>query len=304
MIYDLIIIGGGIAGLSAAIQTNRFNLKALVLTKKIGGVIRNTHIVENYPGIKNISGESLSNLFIEHAKSVNVKIVEEFATDLYLQGKLFYVKSNKSNYKGHSVIYATGGRTRRLGLFDENRFVNKGLYYSHLYDNNLLNDKVFGVVGGSDSAVREAIFLSEYARKVYIIYRKDKLRAEPISLEKIHKNKKIVIVNNAEVVALNGGDFIESVDLNRKYKSSNKLQLDGLFINIGFEPQIDLASKVGVKLNGNNEIVINRQCETNIKGLFAAGDCTDEKWKQAITAASGGSIAVHSAYCFLKSSNS
>ncbi len=300
MIYDTIIVGGGPAGMSAAIYAARFRLSTLILAGRIGGLVQDTHVIENYPGIKSVSGGELAKMFVEHAKEYKVPIKEEFVREIIKSGKYFKVASDKAKYIARTVICATGTQHRKLAVPGEEELQNKGVSYCAICDGPLFRNKVVGVVGGSDSAAKEALFLTKYAKHVYIIYRKEKIRAEPINTERIAKNKKITIINNALVNSIHGQKFLEFVTLDREYKGSNQLKLDGLFIEAGLVPRGQLASQAGVSVNERGEVIINRNSETNLPGFFAAGDCTDSAWKQVITGAAEGSMAALSAYQFLK----
>ncbi len=161
-------------------------------------------------------------------------------------------------------------------------------------------DKIVAVVGGSDSAAKEALLLTEYAKKVYIIYRKEKIRAEPINLERVEKNNKIEIINNTNIIEIKGDGLIDSVILDNEYKGNKELELGGLFIEIGQIPGSFLANKLNIKLNEKNEIIIDKYSKTDIDGVFAAGDVTDRIFKQAITGVAEGATAAYSAYMYLQ----
>ena len=188
---------------------------------------------------------------------------------------------------------------RKLGVPGEDEFANRGVHYCALCDGALYKNKVIGVVGGSDSAATEALLLSEYAEKVFIIYRKEKIRAEPVTAQRVERNKKIEIINNTNVTEMKGDKFLHSVILDKPYKGSNELKLDALFIQVGQIPLSDLAVAAGVKINQKKEIIINRDSETNIAGIFACGDVVDGKFKQAITGVAQAVTAAHSAYEYI-----
>jgi len=299
MIYDFVIMGGGCAGLGAAIYAARFNLKTIVLAKRIGGLIQDTHLVENWPGIISSTGLELINQLVAHVKNYKVPIKEEEVIDIKKEGGVFSVKTNKKTYQSHTILFATGTMRKPLDVPGEKEFRNKGVSYCATCDGYLFKDKIVGVVGGSDSAAKEALLLSEYAKKVYIIYRKEKIRAEPINYDRVKKNKKIKIINNTNVVEIKGDKFIKSVIFDKPYMGKKEVLIGGLFIEIGHIVESALAKKLGVKLNEKQEIVINENSETNIPGIFAAGDCTHRPFKQAITGAAEGTIAAFSAYNYI-----
>lgn len=299
--YDIVILGGGVAGLSAAIYSARFNLNIVVLSKRLGGLIQDTHIIENYPGFKSITGQDLSKNFIEHAKNYDIKIKDETAKSAKKIDKGFLIKTDKSEYKSKTLIFATGTTRRKLGVEGEKKFQNKGVAYCALCDAPLFKGKTVCVIGGSDSAAKEALLLSEYCEKVYIIYRRDKIRAEPINYDRIMKNKKIELIYNTNITQIFGEIFVKGVKLDKPYKGSSELKLDGVFIEIGAEPNSKLASDLGVKLNKNGEIIINKDCKTNVLGVFAGGDITDRKFKQAIVGVGDAVTASFSAQEYINS---
>lgn len=297
--YDIVIIGGGVSGLSAAMYAGRFKMKTLVLGELVGGTIVNTSHVENYPGFKSISGMDLAKKIEEHARDYEIEIKEVKVTKVEKSGANFKVYSGKKVFETRTVLFAMGTYVRKLGVTGEKEFDGKGVHYCALCDGPIYTGKRIGVVGGSDSAAIEALILSEYASKVFIIYRKEQIRAEPANLERVIKNKKIEIINNTNVTEIKGDKFFNSVTLDKAYKGSKNLDLDSIFIEIGRIPISELAKDLGVKLNKKGEILINKQAETNIKGVYAAGDVTDSMFKQAIVGAAEGISGVFSAYNYV-----
>ena len=298
--YDLIVIGGGPAGLSAAIYAARFKLKTLVIAKEIGGAIVNTHLIENWPGFKSISGLELMEKIREHAENLNVEIKQDEVVDIAKQGEKFLVKARGAEYESKTVLLATGNVHRKLGVPGEKEFHGKGVSYCATCDAAFFKEKIVAVVGGSDSAAKEALLLSEYATKVYIIYRRDKIRAEPINVDRVDENPKIQIISNTNVVEIKGDSFVNGVVLDRPYKGSKEFKLDGLFIEIGYNPKTELAKELGVELNKKDEIITKIDSSTNVKGVFAAGDVIDRDFKQAITGAAEGVIAAFGVYRYQK----
>jgi thioredoxin-disulfide reductase len=299
MVYDVIIMGGGVAGLGAAVYSARFELKTLVIAGELGGLLQKTHEVENYIGIKKIKAMDLTNNIIEHAKSYKqVTIKEELAKDVK-KGKIFKVKTGKGTYEGKTLIFATGSFHRELNVPGEKELRGKGVSYCGTCDGPLFAGKTVSVVGGSDSAAKEALLLAQYAKKVYIIYRGEKIRAEPIITERVEAHKKIEIIYKANVKEVAGNPFLDHAILDREYKNSKEIKLDGLFVEIGYIPKTELAEKIGVKLNRKHEIIINKHSETNVPGVFGAGDCTNSDFKQAITGVAEGVRAAERAYTFI-----
>jgi len=298
--YDVVIIGGGISALGAAIYCGRFQLKTLVIGEKLGGTIILTDDISNYPGFKKITGMELFDKIKEHAKDYNIEILEKKVFKVEKHTTCFHVLTRQEVYKTKTIIFATGTEWRKLNIPGEKEFANKGVHYCALCDGAIYKDKIIGVVGGSDSAAKEALLLAEYGKKVYIIYRKEKIRAEPINLERVEKNKKIEIINNTNIKEIKGDKFVNSIILDKPYKGSKEFKLDALFIEIGHIPISELVKQIGVKTNQKGEIITNKETSsTNIKGVYACGDVADNKFKQAITGVAEGVIAAYNVYQYI-----
>jgi len=299
-VYDCIIVGAGPAGMAAGIYAARYKLKVLIIAKEIGGTCLTAHQVENYPGFSQITGMGLMEKFKEHLLDYEVtlvtdevrKIKKDEATDI------IEVKTGKETYKGRTTILTLGTARRKLNIPGEKELLGKGVSYCATCDAMFFKDKVTGVIGGSDAAVTAALLLAEHAQKVYLIYRQDKLRSEPVWIERVEKNSKIEIIYNTNVLEVKGDKVVGSVKLDKVYNDSETLQLDGLFVEIGAVPAVSLAQNLGVKTNQNNMIVINSNCATNIAGVYAAGDITVGlcELQQVITAAAEGAIAATSVF--------
>jgi len=292
--YDFIVIGGGCSGLSAGMYATRLGLKTLVFAELPGGLITTTHLVENWPGVVSISGPDLAMSLYTHAEASGAEIRNEIVVKIEKLPDAdgfpqFKTTTSSGEYISKTILIATGSKHRHLGVSGEKEFENKGVSYCALCDGAFFKGKVVGVVGGGDSAAKEALFLSEHASKVYIIVRKDILRAEPINAKRIEQNQKIEILFNTEVESISGTKSMEKV----KFKEGKEIEMQGIFMAIGQDPQTELAAQLGVALNGKKEIIINRKSETNVKGVFAAGDCCDSEFKQAIT---GSAEAVTASY--------
>ncbi len=302
--YDFVTIGAGGTGLAAAMYAARLGLKTLVLghsfgsESPVGGVITTTNIVENYPGFIKLTGTELAEKIQKHAEAYElVSIKQEKAESIEKTKSGFKIKTPKAEYKSKTILFATGTKWRKLDVPGSDEFENKGVAYCALCDGPLFKNKTIAVVGGSDSAAKDALLLAEHASKVYIIYRGKQIHPEPINLERIKQNKKIEVINNTNVKEIKGDKFLTHVILDKPYKNSNELKLEGLFIAIGHIVLSDLAKKLGVETNKKGEIKINHQdASTNIKGVFAAGDVTDKHFKQLITGVADGCTAAHSAY--------
>tara|TARA_Y100000296_G_scaffold51192_1_gene58714 strand:- start:1738 stop:2679 length:942 start_codon:yes stop_codon:yes gene_type:complete len=306
--YDFIILGGGGSGLAAAMYAARLRLKTLVLGTTqgtelpVGGVITTTNIVENYPGFIKLTGIELAKKLEDHARSYDlVTIKEEKATKIKKSGNFFLIKTDKGNYKGKTILFATGTKWRELKVKGSEEFKNKGVHYCALCDGPLYKNKIVAVVGGSDSAVKDALLLSAYAKKVYIIYRGEKIRPEPINFEKVKKNNKIEIINKTNIKQIKGDKLVTSVILDKSYKKNKELKINGVFVAIGHIILSELAKPLRVKLNEAGEIKINHMTsETNVPGIFAAGDVTDKQFKQLITGVADACTAAHSAYEYIQ----
>jgi thioredoxin reductase (NADPH) len=305
--YDFLIIGAGVAGLSAAMYGARLGLRTLCLGSShgselpVGGVITTTNIVENYPGFIKLTGEELAEKIKVHALSYElVSIKEEKAEEISKSQSFFKVKTDKGQYLTKTVLFATGTKWKKLDVPGAKEFENKGVAFCALCDGPLYRNKIVAVVGGSDSAAKDALVLAEYAKKVYIIYRKDKIRAEPINIKRIESNNKIEIINNANVTEVKGEKSVKAVFLDREFNGSKELSLDGVFIAIGHMALSNLAKNLGVNLNEKEEIIINhKNSETNIPGIYAAGDVADKPFKQAITGVAEGCAAAYSAFEYI-----
>jgi thioredoxin reductase (NADPH) len=305
--YDFIIVGAGGTGLAAAMYGARLGLKTLCLGATfgselpIGGVITTTNIVENYPGFIKLTGPELAKKIEDHTREYDlVTLKEEKVTEVTNGKGCFLVKSEKGSYKGKGVLFATGTKWRKLDVPGSKEFENKGVAYCALCDAPLFKDKVVAVAGGSDSAAKDALVLAEHAKKVYIIYRGEKIRAEPVNLKRIEANKKIEVINNTNITEIKGEKFVSSAVLDKAYKGSKDLKLEGVFVAIGHIALSGLAKSVGVKLNKKGEIIMDhRTSETNIQGIYAAGDVGDKPFKQAITGVAEGCTAAYSAFQYV-----
>jgi len=295
--YDMIVIGGGCGGLPAGMYAARYTMKVLVLAKRLGGLIQDTHLVENYPGFTTLTGYELAQKLEEHARAFDAELKEEEVIDVEKRGEGdFVVKTDKGEYNGKTVLFATGSNRRKLGVPGEEEYLNKGVSYCATCDAPFFKGKVVAMVGGGDSAVKEALLLADYATEVKIIYRKAEVRPEPINLVRMKKRPTISVIPNTNVIEVLGdGKFMNRVKLD----TGGELELGGLFIEIGHLPSSELAQKLGVAVEKNGEIIIEEFARTNIPGVFAAGDVTNVPWKQGIVAAAQGCYAAYLAYEYI-----
>ncbi|MEM4230529.1 MAG: FAD-dependent oxidoreductase [Candidatus Pacearchaeota archaeon] len=293
MIYDLIIVGAGPAGINAAVYASRYRLKTLVIGEIVGGLVGEAYEICNFLTCFRLKGLELAKRMAEHAKQEGIEIINEKVIGVKKKNNFFEIKTENKKYETKKIIIATGTEKRKLGLKNEDKLLGKGISYCATCDAPLYKNKIVGVVGGSDAALTSALLLAEYAKKVFIIYRRDKFyRAEPAWVEIVSKNKKIKPLFNLEVKELIGKEKLMAV----KLSNSKVLALDGLFIEIGGLPRKELALQLGVKIDNKGYIIVDRNQKTSVKGVFAAGDVTNNPLKQIITAASEGAVAAFSAY--------
>ena len=294
---DLIIIGAGAGGMSAAIYAGRYELDTSLISKGTGGLLNEAMSVENYPGFMKISGYELMKKFKEHAKNLKVPFIDDTVKNIEKIDSGFKVICEKETHEAKSIIIALGSKRRKLGVPGEKEYAGRGVAYCATCDGALFQDAVVGVVGGGNSAAQSAILLSQYAKKVYIIYRREPLRADPIFIDRIKANEKIEVKCCVNVKEIKGDDKgMKSVILD----NGKEMQMEGLFIEVGWEPATELARAIGVALDEKGFIKVNDSAETNVKGVFAAGDCTNRPFKQAVVAAAEGATAAFSAFNYLK----
>ena len=298
-IYDLIVLGGGPTAIGCAIYAKRFAMEVLIVGKTYGGLIATTHLVENYPAVTSISGQGLMDMFKEHMDSLEIPYISDEIRSIEKVKDHFELHSFFQDFKAYSVCIATGSIRKKLGIPGEEEFAGRGVSYCATCDGPFYKDKVVCVIGGSDSAAKEALFLAESTKKVYIIYRRDDLRAEPINKKRVLDSDKIEIIYNTNVIEIIGERKVKSV----VFDNGEELEVDGVFIEIGSIPNSEIAKRIGVETNEHDEIKINRKSETNIPGIFAAGDVADAPFKQAITGVAEGVIAAYSAFDYVKEMN-
>jgi len=289
----VIVIGSGPAGLTACIYLARANLSPLLIAgSKFGGQLMWTSEVENYPGFpEGITGPELMSKMLEQAKKFGTEIIYDDATKVNFKESLKEVYVNDMLYKADSVIVSTGARPRFLEIPGETEYLGRGVSTCATCDGAFYKDKVVTVVGGGDSACEEANFLTKFATKVYLIVRKDKLRASKIMADRVKNNKKIEILYNHEVEVITGTKFVESINIvNNLTKDKRTLTIDGIFIAIGHLPNTEIF-KDQLDLDEADFILKGSGTNTSSKGVFAAGELIDHHYKQAITSAGTGCMA-------------
>lgn len=298
--YDLIIIGSGPAGMAAAIYAKRAQLNFVILERTFaGGQIINTYEVENYPGIKTLSGMDLSNMFREHVESLGASIDSDDVVSLNISGKVKKVITTKNTYETKTIILATGATWKKLGAEGEEKFTGRGVSYCATCDGAFYKDKEVVVVGGGDVAVEDAIYLARICKKVYLVHRRDELRAVKGLQERLFTNKNVEILWDSELDEIYGDEFVEGVTIyNNKFKDKTNIKIDGVFVAVGTIPNSQLLNGK-VEMDDNNWVITDEWCMTNVKGVFAAGDVRKKVLKQVITAASDGAIATYGAERFI-----
>ncbi|MFW9819828.1 MAG: NAD(P)/FAD-dependent oxidoreductase [Candidatus Thorarchaeota archaeon] len=297
--YDLIVLGGGPAAIGCAIYAARFAMDVLIVGKTFGGLIATTHIVENYPAITSISGQGLMDMFRDHMNSLKIPYITDEIQSIEKIEDHFELHSYFQKFKTHSICLAIGSDRKKLGIPGEDEFAGRGVSYCATCDGPFYKDKTVAVIGGSDSAAKEALFLAQSAKKVYIIYRGEEIRAEPINKKRVLDNDKIELIYNTNIVEIKGDGIVKSVI----FDDGKEFEINGVFIEIGSIPNSEIAKRIGVDINEKGEVIINRKSETNIPGIFAAGDVADAPFKQAITGVSEGVIAAYSAFDYVKEMN-
>lgn len=302
-IFDVLIIGAGPAGLTASIYASRYGLKNAVIGQMPGGQASEAHILQNWPGNKEINGLQLMQQTIEQAQALGCELAYDSATSIKKEGDLFLAETSFSGtYKGKSVIIATGTQRKKLSIPGEEEFVGKGVAYCATCDGPLYKGKTVAVVGGGNSAVGAAIYLSTVANKVYLLARKECLRAEAKTIEEAKKHTNLEIHCGIEVQEVKGKDKVEKILLSAPVNGSQELALDGVFIEIGSLPVKDLMNQLGVETNEAGFILTKEDKATNVAGVFAAGDCTNghNMLKQIITASADGAVAANAAFKFVR----
>lgn len=308
MIYDLIIIGSGPAGLTASIYAARYRLKHLVIGKELGGAMSLASAIENYPGFKRISGVALTKRMVDQTESLGGKIIKDSVVKLVKQeinqSSVFTVITGRGKkYQGRTIIFATGTRRRELGVPGEREYLGRGVSYCATCDAPLFRQKKVAVIGGANAAVMSAVHLAKFAQKVYLIYRGTALRAEPIWNERALNNPKVEVIYERNLKQILGDNQkVNGVILDFPYEGKEKLEVEGVFIEIGGVPGTELARQLGVALDENHFIKVGPDMATNITGVFAAGDVANAagELQQVVTACSEGAIAATSVYRFLK----
>ncbi len=297
---DIIIIGGGPAALTAALYAGRAGLDALMIEKQYeGGQIVNTNEVENYPGFPDITGSELANIMYEHAKKFGGIMKYEEVIDLKIDGDIKKVITGSQTYESKAVILSMGAKPKKLNIDKEDEFLGRGISYCATCDGGFYREKVVAVIGGGDTAVEDALHLSRIAEKVYVIVRKDLLRANKASQKKLLETNNVEIIWNSVITKLKGEEKLSGLEIkNTKDDVVNDLEVNGVFVAIGSEPQAELVKDL-VALDKNGYIIADESCRTNIDGIFAIGDIRTKEVRQVLTAAADGAVSIYGAEKYL-----
>jgi len=297
--YDIIILGGGPAGLTAAVYACRKGLNTLLVTRDIGGQIAKTPEVENFPGFDLISGTDLSMKLLNQAKKFGAVVkYEETKKILAKKNKTFEIKTIKNVYEGKSLIIAMGKKPRELNVPGEERLKGHGVSYCSICDAPFFKDKVITIVGGGNSALEAAASSSKIAKKTYIVHRFDKFQGEAVMIKRVTDDPSIEKIFSAEIIEIAGKDKVEKIIL----KDGGEISTDAVIVEIGYTIDSSLIEGV-LDLDDSSQIKTNPRQETSVEGIFGAGDITNSPYKQAIIAAGDGAKAALSAFDYLEKQN-
>lgn len=297
---DIIIIGGGPAGLVAALYAGRAQLDALMIEKQFeGGQIVNTNEVENYPGFMDITGSGLANIMYEHAKKFGGIMKYNEVLDIQIHGDIKKVITESETYETKIVILSMGAKPRKLGIEREDELGGKGVSYCATCDGGFYKNKVVSVVGGGDTAVEDALNLSRIAKKVYLINRSDYLTANKVSQNKLFKTDNVEIISNSIITKLYGEKVLNGIQVkNINENKTIELEMNGLFVAVGSKPSTELVKNL-VDLDKQGYIIADESCKTSVDGIFAIGDIRTKGLRQVLTAAADGAVSIYEAEKYL-----
>ena len=291
--YDIIIVGAGPAGLTAALYALRANKKVLIFeANTYGGQIINANKMENYPGIKSISGFDYATLLYNQVMDLGAEI--KYETVLRIDENKNVI-TNNDTYNSKTIILATGAKNRKLGIKNENEYLGKGLPYCATCDGNFYKDKIVAVVGGGNTAITDAIYLSDIASKVYLIHRKDSFRADDKYIIELKEKNNIEFILNTNITDIYGDNILEGIKLD----NGLDINVNGLFIAVGQEPKNEIFSEL-IDIDEKGYIISNDGVHTNVNGIYVAGDARVKNLRQVITAVSDGAIAATTAILEMK----
>jgi len=303
--YDLIILGAGPAGLTAALYALRYNLKVLNLGGIVGGLMTESHKICNWPGEMSITGHDLSQKMLKQVTETGGEVITDEAIAVEKIGEAWQITTRgKKSFSAKAIIMAIGTEHMKLGLPEEDNFLGRGLAYCATCDAMFFKGKVVAVVGGGNSATTAALYLADICTKVYLIYRGEELKGETVWHTEIAKRDNIVSLKATKVKQLLGEKKLEKIILDKEFEGSTELAVDGLFAEIGVKPKSELFISMGGEVNETKHIKVKADQSTNLEGVWAAGDSTtgSNGFRQIITACAEGSIAANSAFTWLKKS--
>lgn len=290
--YDIIIVGAGPAGLTAALYALRANKKVIIFeAKSYGGQIINANKVENYPGIQSISGFDYATNLYNQVKDLGAEFKFETVIHITKEKK---VTTNKETYQAKSIILATGAENRKLNIDREQEFIGKGISYCATCDGNFYKNKTVAVVGGGNTALEDAIYLSNLAEKVYLIHRRDEIRGEKKYSDELKEKSNVELILNSNVVKLIGEEKLQAIVVKDNEENTKEVKVDGLFIAVGQAPKNEIFANI-IELDSKGYIISNDGVHTNVEGIYVAGDTRVKELRQLTTAVSDGSIAATTA---------
>lgn len=301
--FDLVIIGGGPAGLAAGLYAARARLKVVLLEKAApGGQVLITDWIENYPGFpEGLSGFDLVQKLTEQVKKVDLKIITDEVSFIDFSNRIKKIQLSDRSISAHTVIIATGAAPKRLGVPGEEKFLGRGVSFCGTCDGPFFKEQVVAAVGGGDTAVKESVFLAKFAKKVYQIHRRDQLRAETILQERAFANDKIEFIWDSVVSKISGSTGVEKITVkNVKTNETRELAVDGCFIWVGINPNTEFLGDE-VKLDSSGFVIVDTNMETSVPGVFAAGDVRTTPLRQVVTAVGDAAIATFSAQHYIES---
>lgn len=306
MIYDVIVLGGGPAGITAAIYGKRAGLDILVIDEspKSGGQILTTYEVDNYPGLPKIGGMEIGEKFREHADMLGAEFAVGRVSSIEKEDEIFLLRTRKEVFRTRTVIIATGAGHRALGAPGESEHMGMGVSYCATCDGAFYKDKVTAIVGGGNVALEDALFLARTSKRVYLIHRRDEFRGDKVLADQVRATENITLVLDSVVESINGQMKVESIDVkNVKTEEMLNIAVNGVFIAVGITPNTERIAGLPER-NEQGYIVAGEDCETNIPGIFAAGDVRTKQLRQVITSASDGANAIFSVQRYLNTQKS
>lgn len=300
-IYDIAILGAGPGGMTSAIYARRAGLDVIVIEKeKVGGALNATYEIANYTGFEKISGKELAEKMYNHTKTLNTEYVFDEVKKVSVQGEIKVVDCYKGSYKARTLILGFGASVRKLNLDNERKFVGRGISYCATCDGKLFEDKTVAIVGGGNTALEDCYFLSNLAKKVYLIHRRDEFRGDAILSKQVKEKENIQLVLNSAISKLIGNEQLEQIEVTNKVTNEvSNIKLDGLFVCIGRGPDTEMIDG-DLTLSENGYIVTDDCMRTNFDGVFAIGDIRNTPLRQIVTACSDGAIAATKAFEYIK----